>query len=279
MSETQGRATPPAEIVHAPLDDFDLFVNQSREHFDQSSLQALADNIRQNGQLQPGVAVHDPGRNRLVLVCGERRYRAIKLAGLPTMAVTVIRGPKTPGQMLALNLAENLQRASLNPIERAKGFHRLMQLEDLNASEVAARMNVSNATVSNSLALLELSEPLQARIAAGLLPASVGAHIARVADSETRRALADQYEGGQINREGVAREVKQIVKSSRKKIERLARLTVKLSGIAVSLSGPPDKLNTATLPAVLDTIGRAARSLHDGGKADIAMLARVLKAS
>ena len=154
IAEVESSATTAAETISVPLQDIDLFVNQSRESFDPIGLQGLADNLRSQGQLQPGVAWLDPGRNRLVLICGERRYRALKLAKLPAMRLTVLRGHLTPGQMLQMNLAENIQRASLNPIERAKGFRRLMQLEDLNACEIATRMNVSNSTVSNSLSLL-----------------------------------------------------------------------------------------------------------------------------
>ena len=52
--------------------------------------------LKLNGQLQPGVAWRDPGRSRLVLVCGERRYRALKLAGIATMQLKVIRGSLSP---------------------------------------------------------------------------------------------------------------------------------------------------------------------------------------
>lgn len=269
---------PPAEVLHVPLEDFDLFVNQSREIFDPAELHALADNIAANGQLQPGVAWLDPGRNRLVLVCGERRYRALRLAGVATMAVTVLRGPMTQGQMLALNLAENLQRASLNPIERAKGFQRLMQLEDLTASAVAERMNVSNATVSNALALLDLPESLQARVASDVLPASVAVHIARLDDDAIRRNLAEQYEARVLNREGVAREVNRLLKSGRKKGVP-SRLSLTLSGLSVSVSGKPEKWTLENLLAVVGRIGKEAKSLKDQGKTDVAELARVLKAS
>src|SRR5947208_1607335 len=115
MPDGNDPGVSPDEILNAPLEDFDLFVNQSREDFDGAELQSLADNIRRNGQIQPGLAWMDSGRNRLVLICGERRYRALKLTGLPTMAVKVIRGHLTQGQMLQYNLAENIIRSSLNP--------------------------------------------------------------------------------------------------------------------------------------------------------------------
>jgi ParB family chromosome partitioning protein len=279
-TNTDGQAALTDEIRNVPLEDFDLFVNQAREQFGEAPLRQLADDLLANGQLQPGVAWLDPGRNRLVLVCGERRYRALKLAGLPTMAVKVLRGNLTQGRMLQMNLAENLQRASLNPIERAKGFQRLMQLEGLNASEVASRMNVSNATVSNALALLELSEPLQARVASGVLPAKVGVHIARVADADVRRALADRYEGGLLTQQGVADETRRLKESGRgKKGGKPPRLSLKLSGLSVSVTGKPERWTLDNLLAVVGRIGKEAKSLKDAGKTDVAELAAVLKAS
>ena len=139
-----------------------------------AGLRRLADDIGLNGLLHPAVCWLDPGRMRLVLICGERRYRAHKLAGKKTMAVRVIRGALSPAQMLQINMAENLQQAALTPIERGKGFRRLMQLEGLNASEVAARLNVTVSMVSRDLSLLDLPESLQHEVATGELPASVG---------------------------------------------------------------------------------------------------------
>jgi ParB family chromosome partitioning protein len=167
----------------------------------------------------------------------------------------------------------------LNPIERARGFQRLMQLEELTASEVASRMNLSNATVPNALALLDLSEMLQARVAAGLLPASVGVLIARTADAETRRALADQYESGVLNRDGVAREVNRLLKSGRKKGGNPPRLALMLSGLSVCVSGKPEKWTYDNLTAALARIGNEAATLKEQGKFNPAALAAVLNAS
>ena len=266
------------EIQHVPLEKIDPCVNQSRERFDDAEDRQLADNIKTNGQLQAGVAWLDPGRGRYVLICGERRFRALKIAGRPTMSLTIVRGSLTPGQMLQMNLAENIQRASLNPIERGKAFHRLMLLEDLNASEVASRMNVSNATVSRDLSLLDLPESLQARIASGELPASVGAAIARVGDDETRRALADQYGGGTANRDGIVTEVNRLLNPDEKPA-RKPRLALKLGGLSISVSaGKPEKLNIENLLTVFGRVCKEAKSLKDSGKTDVAALSQVLRA-
>jgi ParB family transcriptional regulator, chromosome partitioning protein len=269
---------PDDEIQHVPLEKIDPCVYQSRERFDEAEDRQLADDITTNGQLQAGVAWFDPGRGRYVLIIGERRFRALKIAGKPTMALAIVRGSLTPGQMLQKNLAENIQRASLNPIERGKAFRRLMQLEDLNASEVALRMNVSNAMVSRDLSLLDLPDSLQARVATGELPASVGAAIARVGDDETRRALADQYGGGTVNRDGIVIEVNRLL-NPQQKPARKPRLALKLGGLSISVTaGKPEKLNFENLLTVLGRVCKEAKSLKDGGRTDVAELSEVLRA-
>lgn len=270
--------TIQGELIDAPLGDIDLFVNQSRESFDEAGLRRLADDIEHNGLLHPGVCWFDPGRMRLVLICGERRYRAHKLAGKATMAVRVIRGNLSPAQMLQINMAENLQQAALTPIERGKGFRRLMQLEDLNASEVAKRLNVTVSMVSRDLDLLDLPEWLQSEVASGALPASVGSHIARIDDDETRRALVQRYQGGELTRDGVAREIKNLSKP-KGAASRPQRLAVKLAGLSVSVAGKPDKLTLDSVLSVLGRIVKDARALKDAGKTDINALAEALRAS
>jgi ParB family chromosome partitioning protein len=272
---------PDDEIQNVPLDAFDLFVNQAREAFDEAELIGLAENIKVSGQLQPGVAWFDEGRGRMVLICGERRFRALKRAGMPTMAVKVIRGHLTQGQMLEMNLAENIQRASLNGVEQGKGFRRLMQLEDLTASEVASRMGVSNATVSNAMSLLDLPETLQAKVASKELPVSVGAYLARVEDDAARRALADQYGNGTLNRDGVAAEVRRLLKPKPKRSPASpSRLAVKLGGLSVCVTaGRAGKLSMDSLLSVFGRICKEAKSLKDAGKTDLAALTEVLKAS
>jgi ParB family transcriptional regulator, chromosome partitioning protein len=264
------------EVQVVPLEEIDLFVNQSREDFDEGELKQLADNITINGLLQPGVGWLDPGRNRIVLICGERRFRALKLAGKTSMPLKILRGHLTPGQMLQINLAENIKRCSLNPIERGRAFKRLMQLEDLTATEVAARMTVSNATVHRDISLLDLPEALQAKVVSGELPATVGSHIARVEDDETRRGLADQYANGVLNRPGLVAAVNGKLNKGKSKP---ARLAIKLGGVSICLSGPADKLTLDSIHSVLGRMSREAKSLKDNGKKEITDLVQVLKAS
>ena len=263
-------------VVSIPLDQIDPMLNQSRDRFDTESLQELSDNLKALGQLQPGVATFDEGRKRYTLICGERRFRALKLAGLTHMTVRLISGDLSQGDMLAMNLAENIQRASLNAIERAKAFQKLMRLENLSATDVASRMNVSNATVSRDLSLLSLSAALQQRVMSGELPGSVAATIARAGDETTQRDLADRYASGLIGRSDVEAHVSRQRSKSSKSGGKPVRL--KLNGVSVTVSGK--QLSLDTLLAVLTRLHQSASELKKARPAaDVTALASTLKAS
>lgn len=251
-------------VIDVPLEDFDLFVHQSRQRFDEAELKKLADNIAEHGQLQPGVAWFDEGRRRWLLVCGERRHRALKIAGKRTMAVKVIHGPMTQARLLEINVSENVQRESLNPIERAVAFRRLMQLEDLTGREVAARLKVSDAMVSNGLALLDLPADMQEKVASGELPASVGAALARLTDNDTRRFLADQFGGGVLGREGVTAEVNRQLKGDRPPPPKPARLAGKLEGGVSLCVTSRQPLTPEILNKVIEHLRREAKKLPGG---------------
>lgn len=178
------------EDMDVPVDDIIPFVDQSRERFEDEPLVNLAQNIKTHGLLQSGVAWYDAGRGKYVLICGERRWRASKLAGLPTMRLKVLAGTFRPGQMLALNLSENLQRETLGVVERGRAFRRLAQLENITGKQVAERMHVSDSTVSRDMAILDLPEPVIAEIAAGRVPASVGYELTKLCNDPDGQLLA-----------------------------------------------------------------------------------------
>lgn len=261
------------EIQHVAFDEIDIFASQSREVFDPTELENLAASIKQNGLLQPGVAWLDEGRGRFLLVCGERRMRASKLAGLATMPVKVVRGKLTQSQLLEMNISENLQRSSLNPVERAKSFRRMMQLEGITAREVAARLKVSDAMVSRDLAILDLSPELQQQVASGVLPSSVAASLARLDDDESRRFLADQFGTGNLSREEVAAEVnKQLNKTTRTKA---AKVSGKLEGVSFSFSFAAGQMTPDALLKAIETI-RAKLKEAKGEAKDTAALSKLL---
>jgi ParB family transcriptional regulator, chromosome partitioning protein len=252
-------------ILNLALDDIDLFVHQSRTQIDEKELASLSENIRTHGLLQPGVAWFDPGRNRYILICGERRYRALKRIGATSMAVKVIEGGLTQARMLEINISENLQRSSLNPIERGKAFLRLKQLENITGSMVAERLKVSDAMVSRDISLLDLSASLQERVINGALPASVAALIVRLDSDDARRELADKYGAGELTRDGVGSAVKERL-GGKRPASRPQRLACKHEGVSISVTaGKP--LTLETVLAVLDHMKKQAKTLIEASQA------------
>lgn len=136
--------------------------------FDPKALEELSESIRSGGVVQP-ILVR-PLAGRYQVVAGERRLRAVRLAGLATIPAVV----KTISdeQMLELSLIENLQREDLNAIEQARAFERLAVEFGLTQEEIAGRTGKDRATISNTLRLLRLPKDVtdlveQAKLAAG----------------------------------------------------------------------------------------------------------------
>jgi ParB family chromosome partitioning protein len=164
-------APPKDQLLRVAVDKLAPNPEQPREVFAAGALEDLANSIRMHGLLLPLVARRDD-EGGYVLVAGERRWRAARLAGLAEVPVLIRGAPLTEAEQLELALIENLQRADLDPLEAAAGYQRLMQRYGLSQEEVAQRMGKDRATVANALRLLKLPpEGLRAlregRISAG----------------------------------------------------------------------------------------------------------------
>ena len=140
---------------------------QPRKRFDDDALNQLADSIAENGLLQP-IAVRPkkvgPG---YIIIAGERRWRAARLAGL--VEVPVIIKDVTDEQAAALALIENLQREDLDPIEVAEGCRQLIDKYGLTQESAAKRLGKSRSAVANSLRLLALPEDVRRLVSEGKL--------------------------------------------------------------------------------------------------------------
>ena len=130
---------------------------QPRKHFDEASLQELADSIKQFGLIQP-ILVQDR-KEYYEIIAGERRWRAAKIAGLKEIPV-IIRD-YTDREIAEIALIENVQREDLNPIEEAMGYKRLIEEFDLKQEEVAECVSKSRSAITNSMRLLKLPEEVQ----------------------------------------------------------------------------------------------------------------------
>ena len=153
------------EVIQLEISQLQPNPLQPRGAITPESLVDLVDSIREHGILEPLVVAKTPAGYQIV--AGERRWRAAKLAGL-THVPAIIR-ETSPKGMLEMALVENVQRVDLNPLDRAKGFERLMNEFGLTTSEIAVRIGKSVAYVSNSLRLLSLPDALKDGLLSGLI--------------------------------------------------------------------------------------------------------------
>lgn len=139
--------------------------HQPRTHWDERQLEQLAQSIRANGLIQP-VVVRRQG-DGYELIAGERRLRAARMAGLEKIPA-IIR-VATEEEMLEWSLVENIHRADLNPMERARAYQRYVRSFSLTQHEAAERLGEDRATLANYMRLLELPERVQELTARGVL--------------------------------------------------------------------------------------------------------------
>ena len=140
--------------------------DQPRRHFDESALDELAGSIAKRGVIQP-VIVRPLGEGRYQLVAGERRWRAAQKAQLHEIPA-LIRDLEER-DVMALALIENIQREDLNPVEEARAYRRLGDLEALPQSTIANMVGKSRSHVANMQRLLALPESVLDHLAAGRL--------------------------------------------------------------------------------------------------------------
>ncbi len=204
------------EVIQIEINQLQPNPLQPRGAITPESLVDLVDSIREHGILEPLVIAKTPAGFQII--AGERRWRASKLAGL-THVPAIIR-ETSPKGMLEMALVENVQRVDLNPLDRAKGFERLMNEFGLTTSEIAVRIGKSVAYVSNSLRLLSLPDALKDGLLSGLISEGHARALAAIDDSNL---MIEAYkiilrESGSVRRaEELARRMK--VKSQQEVIQ------------------------------------------------------------
>lgn len=163
MMETESSGS-----LYLPISQVESCSGQPRKHFDEESLQELADSITEHGIIQP-LTVRKLASGYYQIIAGERRWRAARLAGLQEVPVIVIEADDRKAAELAM--IENLQREDLNPMEEAAGFQALIESYHMTQDEAAQRVGKSRSAVTNALRLLALSPEVRHLIEIGQLSA------------------------------------------------------------------------------------------------------------
>lgn len=147
-----------SSINEVPLNEIKANPNQPRHNFDEEALEELAASIREIGVISPITLRKNADQNYLI-IAGERRYRAAKMAGLDTIPA-YIRTAKDE-QIMEMALIENIQREDLDAIEIALAYQRLMDDYSLTQERMSERVGKKRATVANYLRLLRLPAEIQ----------------------------------------------------------------------------------------------------------------------
>lgn len=165
---------------------------QPREDFDPDGLERLAESLKARGQLQPIRVRWDEPAGRYVIVCGERRWRAAKLAGLESVAAVIVDGPLDPSELLAIQLVENALREDLKPVEQARAYRQLMDRNGWSTRQIARELSVAQPQVVRALALLNLPEPVREQVEQGALAPATAYEIGKLDDEADQRAMAER---------------------------------------------------------------------------------------
>lgn len=173
-----------------PLDRIDPNPRQPRSRFEDEAMEALAASIREVGMLQPIVVGPPNAAGRHILVAGERRLRAAKLAGLDEIPA-VVRESDDEARLVEA-LVENVQREDLGAIEEAEAYRNLMEDFGMTHEEVAKRVGKSRSAVTNSVRLLNLPGQIQGLIADGKISAGAGRALLGLDDQAYAVAIAEQ---------------------------------------------------------------------------------------
>jgi ParB family chromosome partitioning protein len=195
----------PFGLASLSLASIEPHPEQPRRHFDEAALEELAASISRRGVIQP-IIVRPLGIGRYQLVAGERRWRAAQKAQLHEIPALIREIDERDA--MALALIENIQRADLNPVEEARAYRRLGELDDLPQSEIARLVGKSRSHVANMQRLLDLPEPVLDHVEAGRLDMG---HARALIGHPEAEALAERIVAEQLS----VREVEKLVRRDR----------------------------------------------------------------
>ena len=181
-------------------------VDQPRKNFDPTALKELAESIKTYGVIQPILVV--PKKDRYMIVAGERRFRASKLAGLKKIPAVVREYNEQ--QVQEISLLENIQREDLNPIETAKAMKELLTNYGWTQEELADRLGKSRPVVANFIRLLSLCPEVIALIESGKLSAGHARSLVVVTDPAVQLKLAKEAVTKKITVRDMEKAVKEL---------------------------------------------------------------------
>ena len=193
-------------LLEIPVVSIRANSHQPRSMFDEESLASLTASVREVGILQP-ILVRAAGEGEYELIAGERRWRAAKRAGLPT--VPAIVKDANDLQSVEQALVENLHREDLNPLEEAGAYQQLIEDFGLTHEQLSSRVGKSRAAITNTLRLFQLPPAVQKLVGEGQLSAGHARALLGTPDRAFQEALARKAVADQMSVRAVEDAVRQ----------------------------------------------------------------------
>jgi ParB family chromosome partitioning protein len=201
--------------------------DQPRQDFDQDGLKELSQSIRKYGVLQPLLVSkmeEESPRGKNVyyqLIAGERRLKASKLAGIPSVPVVIRDDFITKGAKLEVALVENVQRKDLNPVEEAEAYERLAKEYGLTQQEIAQKVGKSREVIANSLRLTGLPKDIKESLRGGILSRAHARALLAFGDEDKQREVYGHIMGGRLS----SKDVEHMASSSKGSKSKKSKLT------------------------------------------------------
>ncbi len=267
-------------VAELKIDSVIANPNQPRKVFDEMALQELCDSIKKHGVITP-IVVNKAVNGKYMIIAGERRYRASKMAGLSTIPAVVRE--YSDREVKEISLIENLQREDLNPIEAATAMKQLMDEYHLTQEELASCVGKSRPAVTNTMRLLTLCEEVISMIADGKISAGHARALITLEPADQIK-IANEIVSDDLSVRDVERRVKTLFTPAevieKKKFEKNQQITVELNDFVdkmrqifktkVSLVGTDKKgriyidyYTKDDLMRIGDIVERASKSNYD----------------
>ena len=212
------------EVVQLYLDDIIPNRFQPREVFDERALKELAVSIREHGVIQPIIVRNVNGKYEII--AGERRYKASALAGM-TKIPAIIRDLDDK-ESSKVALLENLQRKNLNPIEEARTYQKILELDEMTQEELAKTMGKSQSSVANKIRLLSLSDEIQDALLKEKISERHARALLNVTDSKVQQDLLNEI----INTKMSVRALEDKIKELYPKEKEASEIPIEMDAIA-----------------------------------------------
>ena len=187
--------------------------DQPRKSFDSEKIAELTESIKTHGIIQP-LILRKIDNDQYIIVAGERRWRAAKIAGLKEVPSIIM--DLTESEILEISLIENIQRQDLNPIEEAIAYKKLIDDFKMTHEELSKRIGKSRTSITNTMRLINLDDRVQQYIIEGVISEGHGRALLGIKDFEIQYELAQQVIDEKLSVRELERLVKKIVEGKAK---------------------------------------------------------------